>query len=87
MDLENRIIKYIITQHLGGDDPGLDVDTPILEWNIIDSIAILDLVRMVGDEAGVEVPFDQVMPDNFGSVRLIARLVGRLRAQPAAIGA
>jgi peptidyl carrier protein len=78
--LGKRILNKISELYLDSDDTQLDLDTQLLELNIIDSSAIFDLVNLLRQEAGVVVPINEITPDNFTSVRTMLDLVGRLQS-------
>lgn len=78
--LGNRILQKISELYLGQDDSDLEMGTPLLELNIIDSSAIFDLVNLLRQEAGVVVPMNEVTPVNFASVQAMVDLIERLQA-------
>jgi acyl carrier protein len=78
--LGNQILKKISELYLDNDDDQLDIDTPLLELNIIDSSAIFDLVNLLRQETGIVIPINEVTPDNFASVQAMLDLVGRLQS-------
>jgi acyl carrier protein len=78
--LGNRILQKISELYLGQDDSDLEMETPLLELNIIDSSAIFDLVNLLRQEAGVVVPMNEVTPVNFASVQAMVDLIERLQA-------
>jgi acyl carrier protein len=75
-----QILKKISELYLESDDTQLDLDTQLLELNIIDSSAIFDLVNLLRQETGVVIPINEITPDNFTSVRTMLDLVGRLQS-------
>lgn len=78
--LARRMLKKISELYLGQDDANLDVETPLLELNIIDSSSIFDLVALLRQEAGVVVPLNEVTPGNFASVQAMLDLIERLKS-------
>jgi acyl carrier protein len=75
---ERTLLDHIARTWMDGDADGLDVDSPIIDLNIIDSAAIFDLVHYLQSQFRITVPLTEVSPANFGSVRAVARLVDRL---------
>jgi acyl carrier protein len=57
------------------------VDEPLLERGLLDSLAILRTVTFCEEQFGITIPDEEVLPDNFQSVRAIAELVERCHAQ------
>ena len=61
----------------------LDSVTDIIEGGYIDSFELMTLIMKLGETFGVEVPIDEIMPENFNSVDAITAMVGRLSGQNA----
>lgn len=64
------------------DDLEIDRDTPLLDLGVIDSLTVAEFVAMVEEEYGVSVPFSELVPVNFASVRSLTDLVDRLAGAP-----
>jgi peptidyl carrier protein len=84
MTIEQVITAYVADAWLGGDAEGLDAGLPLAEMNIIDSVAMFDLVHFLQDQFQVRVPLGEVTPGNFATIKAISRLVERLRVTEAA---
>ena len=69
--------RYIEEFHLESTDE-IDVDAPLLEWGVIDSFAIADLLTFIEERFGFSVPVEEITPENLRSVRSIADLLSRL---------
>ncbi|HKQ60685.1 MAG TPA: acyl carrier protein [Candidatus Polarisedimenticolaceae bacterium] len=54
-------------------------DDPLLESGVVDSLGILELVQYVTQEFAVEVGDEDLLPDNFGTVRKLAAFVAAKR--------
>jgi acyl carrier protein len=59
----------------------LDESEPLLERGLIDSLALLQLIVFIEERAGVRVPDEEVILENFQTVSHIDNLVQRLRQQ------
>ncbi|MGK5533263.1 phosphopantetheine-binding protein, partial [Streptomyces sp. URMC 129] len=57
---------------------GVDADTPLLEWGILNSMNTAKLLTFVREELGVEVPVTRITGRDFGSLRAITDLVHSL---------
>jgi acyl carrier protein len=81
---EQEVVLECITQyireHMLNDDESvqLTVETPLLEWGILNSIGTMRLVGFIRSEFGVRVPPGQMIRQNFQNIRCIASLVGSL---------
>ena len=71
------IRHYIERNHLDGQSD-LDPKTPLLEWGVIDSFALTDVLAFIEDEFEVEVPAEEITPENLRDLESIAALISRL---------
>ncbi|MBY6243037.1 acyl carrier protein [Methylosinus sp. Sm6] len=78
--LANKIQRLVAETCAGGDVDQIELDTPLLELNFLDSSALFDLVDLLNREADVVIPLREVTPNNFGSVQAIIDLVERLQS-------
>jgi len=69
---------FVAEQFLGGDAAELTPETPLLEWGIIDSLGIAQLVAFISERLGVNIPAAELTPGNLASLRALADLVIRL---------
>ena len=78
MELERRIRDYVTTELLYDRDAGsLGDDDSLLGPGLLDSVGILRLVSWLGEEFGVDIPDEDVVPDNIETVKRLADLVRR----------
>ena len=78
MELERRIRDYVTTELLYDRDAGsLGDDDSLLGPGLLDSVGILRLVSWLGEEFGVDIPDEDVVPDNLETVKRLADLVRR----------
>ena len=74
-----QLRDFIAREFLNGKDDGLDESTPLIDWGVIDSIAIVSLRDFVSMRFGVEIPHSELKPSNLSSLTTIASLIERLR--------
>lgn len=80
MAVEALIQRFILENFLFSDDGDLvQDDVSFLEEGIVDSTGVLELVMFVEETFGFEVDDEEILPENFDSVRGLAGYV-RLRA-------
>jgi peptidyl carrier protein len=72
------IREYIVQHHLDGQ-PDLDGRTPLLEWGVIDSFALTDVLAFVEDEFRLVVPAEEMTPENLRDLEAIGTLLARLQ--------
>jgi acyl carrier protein len=78
MEIKEKIKKYIATNLLFSDDGyGYPDDASFLEEGIVDSQGVMELVMFVEEEFKVTVNDEDITPDNFDSVSLLADYVER----------
>lgn len=78
-EVETVLKKYIVQEVLEGDEQGLTSDTPLLEWGVLNSMEMRKLTRFIFERLGVEIPFEEVVPENFMTIGTIGALVERLQ--------
>ena len=81
MSVEHTIRSYIVDEIMRGrnDDTPLDLDYPLIEERVLDSMDVQRLVAFVETQFEVKVPDEYLLPDNFASIRAVAKMVGELR--------
>jgi acyl carrier protein len=72
------IREYIVLNHLD-ERSELDPKTPLMEWGVIDSLALTDVLAFIEDEFEVAIPPEEITPENLQDLEAIATLVARLR--------
>lgn len=84
MSFSDRLKTHIVQSYLDGESSAFDHETPLLDLNIISSADIFDLVQFIRTEEQIELPLEEISPENFQSVQAITLMIGRLRgAEPA----
>jgi acyl carrier protein len=53
----------------------LSDETPLLEAGIIDSLGVLDVVAFLEGNFGMKVEDEELIPDNFGSIKRLSAFV------------
>ena len=61
--------------------PDIDFDTAenLVDGNVFDSFDIITLVAKISEEMGVEINVDDILPENFNSLKALAELVDKYR--------
>lgn len=74
---------YIINHILDGRDANeLTLDSPLLEWGVIDSLTIVDIVDFVKSRFSIDLPAAELKPQNLESIHTFANLMERFRKTP-----
>lgn len=76
MSIEERI-RHFIVDELGwhGDPSRLTDDYLLIENEVIDSLGIFETVTHLEEVEGIEVTDEDLVPENFATIRAIASLV------------
>ena len=76
MSTQDRVRTFIIDElRFRGSAKDLKNDLPLLEKEILDSMGIFQVVAFLESEFGIEIDDEDLVPDNFGTIDGIARLV------------
>ena len=75
--------EFLLDDVLRGDVEELEEDTPLLETNILDSIALVRTLVFVEARFDVRIPDSDVTPENFRSLRTLSRHIARLEPEQA----
>lgn len=76
MEIKERVREFIVANCLFGDTNfPLSDDTALLESGIIDSTGVIELVLFISDEFGVEVPPEDMLPENLNSIACLASYI------------
>jgi acyl carrier protein len=59
----------------------LKTDDSLLAKGLLDSMSILKTVTFCEEQFGITIPDEDVLPDNFESVKAIAQLVERVKGR------
>ncbi|MEU7611041.1 acyl carrier protein [Micromonospora sp. NPDC049204] len=75
-DVSARITAYIRERFLDGDPQGeLRVDTPLLEWGVLNSMNTALLLMFIREELGTPVPARNVNAKYFKNIATITAMV------------
>jgi acyl carrier protein len=77
MQIENQIKQFILKNLYFAEDNTLDDDASFLETGVVDSTGVMELVAFVQTEFGVTVEPEEIVVENFDSIRKVARFVRR----------
>jgi acyl carrier protein len=72
---QDRIRIFILEKFPLARKRGITDADPLLESGIMDSMGVLELVTFVEQEFGVNVSDEELVPENFQSIRLLADFV------------
>jgi acyl carrier protein len=80
-EVQDRLRSFIVEELQFEGDPGdLTDDYALLEKGVIDSAGIFQVVSFVETEFGVEIANEELVPEHFGTLGGISRLVESKRS-------
>jgi acyl carrier protein len=80
--VERAITEYVAREVIRDGGAGrLDVDFPLMTEKVLDSMDVQRLVAFLETHFAIAITDDWLLPDNFASVRAIARMVTAIQGQ------
>lgn len=81
--MNDQVILDVLQDYLGGQilqDPGviIELDTPLLEWGVLNSISTMQLIGFIRERFQIDVPPEEVVGSNFKDLRSISQLLLQL---------
>lgn len=76
MDIEARLKSYLDEELAGRVDHTVSVDEPLLDSGLIDSTGIFELIAFIEETFQVQIPDEEVVPENFQTIEALAAFVG-----------
>ncbi len=75
MEMERKIREFIIKNLYYADDNPIGDEDSFLETGVVDSMGVMELVGYVQSEFGIEVGQEEIVVENFDSIRKLADFV------------
>jgi acyl carrier protein len=74
--ITQTIRKFLFENYLFGyDEKEFDDDSSFLDYGVLDSLGILELIAFIEKEFGIEITDMEILPENLDSVNSVSRLV------------
>lgn len=69
-----------IFQLLSAENPEIDfmASDGLVDDGILDSLTIVSVIGTLSMEYGIEIPYEEIIPENFNSIDAMAAMVQRL---------
>src|SRR5690242_11726762 len=77
MQIENKIREFILKNLYYAEDSHIGDDDSFLETGVIDSMGVMELVTFIQSEFRVEAAQQEIVVENFDSIRKLADFVRR----------
>ena len=75
--IADKVVAYLSESKGLPDDFQIEVDTPLLQSGLIDSLGMEELVTFLEDTFGVAIQDEDLLPDNFDTIASITALIER----------
>lgn len=73
--IEQKVRQFIVDELRFDGSSDLADDLPLIERRVLDSLGIFQLVGFLESEFGIEILDEELVPEHFGTIGDIARLV------------
>lgn len=82
------IVREFVLSELHWDETRgqLTPDYPLIENHVVDSMGLLMLVSFVEERFGVQLADEELVPEHFGTITAIARLVEKKVSERSRVG-
>jgi acyl carrier protein len=77
-EMLSELKQYVGRELLDGRDAGLDEHTPLLEWGVLDSLSVAELVAFTSERFEIDVPQGEVTPENLKDLDAYVGMLMRL---------
>jgi acyl carrier protein len=74
--IEDQVRRFIVDRfHWDGASGELTDQFPLIDSNLVDSLGLFHIVSFLERQFGVEILDEELVPDHFGTIADIARLI------------
>ena len=77
MEIETKLREFILKNLYYAEDRAIEDYDSFLETGVVDSMGVMELVAFVQREFGLEVAQEEIVVENFDSIRKLAAFVRR----------
>ncbi len=77
MQIEDKIREFILKNLYYAEDNTIADEDSFLETGVVDSMGVMELVAFIQSEFGVEVAQNEIVVENFDSIRKLSNFVRR----------
>lgn len=74
--ITQNVRKFLFENYLFGySENELSNDTSFLEFGVLDSMGIIELIVFIEEEFGIEISYSEILPENMDSVNCVSSLI------------
>ncbi len=75
-EISNIIRDFLFENYLFGyDENEFSNDSSFLDFGVLDSTGIVELIAFIEGEFGIEISDNEIIPENMDSVNCVSRLI------------
>lgn len=74
--MKEKVLKLLSEEFLDIDFTTTDA---LVDDGILDSLVLVELISTLSMEFGIEIPYEEIIPENFNSLDAITAMVERLQ--------
>ncbi len=75
IEINNEIKQYFVSEVLDGKDVGLDYETPLLEWGVLNSLETVRLAKFIEEKWDIKIPNQSINAETFKDIKSISLLI------------
>lgn len=76
MSLAEELRSFILNQYLSGENADkLDLNDNLIDTGILDSMTLMKFISYLEKKHNIKITNDELTPDNFESIEVIARFI------------
>jgi acyl carrier protein len=87
MDLQTTLTEYITKELAIGRSKAIAPDDDLVATGVLDSLGLMQLVLFIDEKLGIHIPDEDVVIDNFRTIRILAEYLTRQQSLQASGGA
>jgi acyl carrier protein len=78
MDKQSALLEFIKQDLMKGRPSAISVEDDLMSAGILDSLSLLQLVTFIEEQFGINVPDEDVLYENFHSIKVLSEYLGTL---------
>ena len=82
MDLQTTLTEYITKELAIGRSKAVTPDDDLIATGVLDSLGLMQLVLFIEEKLSIHIPDEDVVIDNFRTIRILSDYLSRQRAAP-----
>ncbi len=81
MDVDSELKDYLMQLAVDAERESIEPDDDLIGQGVIDSVGLIKLVEYVERQFGIKLDDEEIVPENFQSLRCLSRFVRRKKGE------